>query len=126
MAAEEAESADFRGAQRQALAEFSAEVRAAEIAALAEDRQMLADEIAERDATFNAFLDGELDQVQADMLDCLEIFRLALKELYNYIEVEQYNVEENLRVAPYTQYQHKNFLHKFGFWLADQLAALDA
>jgi hypothetical protein len=79
MAAEEAESADFRGAQRQALAEFSAEVRAAEIAALAEDRQMLADEIAERDSTFNAFLDGELDQVQADMLDCLEIFRLALK-----------------------------------------------
>ena len=126
MAAEESESADTRAAQRQGLAEFTADVRAAELAALAEDRQMLADEIAERDSTFNAFLDGELDQVQADMLDCLEIFRLALKELYNYTEVEQYNVEENLRVAPYTQYQHKNFLHKFGFWLADQLAGLDA
>jgi hypothetical protein len=125
MLAEEAESTDTRNAARTAFVAFTGEARVALLDAIELDRQALSDEIEERERTLDEFLDAQLAQIMTDLADCLEAFRLALKELYNYIEVEQYDVEENLRVAPYTDYQHKNFLHKFGFWLEGQLNGLD-
>jgi hypothetical protein len=126
MAAEEAESAEFRAAKRQEGADFIKETRASLVAAISEDRGNLEAEIDERDASLNAFLQDQLDQIKADVQAEADNFKSEMEHLYNYSEIPQYNVEENLEIVPYTEYQHRNFLHKFGFWLADQLAGLDA
>jgi hypothetical protein len=126
MVAEEDESTATRGDQRQALADFSTATHQALVDAVAEDRDNLVAEIDERDSTLTAFLDEQLATIRADVQAEVDSFVDSMKTLYNYADIPQYNVEENLQIVPYTEYQHRNFLHKFGFWLDGQLSGLDA
>jgi hypothetical protein len=126
MVAEEDESTATRGDQRQALADFSTATHQALVDAVAEDRENLGAEIDERDSTLTAFLDEQLATIRADVQAEVDSFVDSMKTLYNYADIPQYNVEENLQIVPYTEYQHRNFLHKFGFWLDGQLSGLDA
>jgi hypothetical protein len=87
MAAEEAESADFRLAEGKALADFSNETRKSLVDAISEDRANLGAEIEERDSTLTAFLQDELDTLKADVQAEADDFKSEVERLYNYSEI---------------------------------------
>jgi hypothetical protein len=123
---EEDESRETRSAQRQALADFAAETRLTLADAISEDRAALEATIDELDESFNAFLIDQLAKIHDDVTTELDSFNANLEELYNFAELPQYGTEEVLKIVPYVEYQHRNFLHKFSHWLEDQLAGLNA
>lgn len=127
MAQERADSTAFRAAQTEALVDFTNATRAALAAAIVVDDANLEAHIAERIATFDAFLDAQWAQLDADMNACREEFRLRLKEIYNY---NSYDIADTVAqlspAAPYTHEQHKSFLQKFHYFLKDTLAGYDA
>jgi hypothetical protein len=61
------------------------------------------------------------------MIAAREQMRLSLKEIYNYnsYDFDGTSAPEN-HAAPYSHAQHKAFLHKFAYYLKDNLAAMDA
>jgi formate dehydrogenase maturation protein FdhE len=117
MAEESDESLNVRAEQRQALVDFAAQLRLDLAAVIDEDIGELEAEIEVRDMTFTDFLDGLLDGVNAELDAVVEAFVEELDSAYNYIDVEQYGEVDALTVAPYTEYQHRNFVLKFNFWL---------
>ena len=89
-------------------------------------------EIDERARTLDEFLAAQTNQLLDDMAECRETFRLALKRLYNYKDATEVLILDkdagsgDEHYAPYTHYQHKNFVYKFKQYLRDELAQLDA
>ena len=61
------------------------------------------------------------------MAECRETFRIALKRIYNYEDLTDVLIldkepNQGDHYAPYTNYQHKNFVYKFKQYLKDELA----
>jgi hypothetical protein len=122
VAAEQAESADFRAGERDSLAAFTAGVRQDLQDAIAEDKAYGKGVWEELDEALDDFLDSERARLQAAMDAAREWFRKALKKIYGFEYgliggyshvgdahgLHAYNI-----YAPYTHHQHQQFLYKF-------------
>lgn len=81
---------------------------------------MMADEIDERARTLDEFLADQIKRLIDDMEECREIFRVALKKFYNHQDLTDKLIlnkdaqahDGQYPYAPYTHYQHKNFIYK--------------
>jgi ABC-type Zn2+ transport system substrate-binding protein/surface adhesin len=104
MAMERAEAQAERASQRAQFAEFVVATRQALADAIVQDDADMEAVIAEREASLAARLAEQSRILNEDMDACVEAFRLALKETYNY-NSHDFGVVSNpdTTTAPYTQ-----------------------
>ena len=91
LAAEEAESLEFRGAQRNAWTDYFRGLVEEYEAAVAEDRQRHAATFDELDASLNEFFDAESEELNADLEKSREWFKAELKKIYGFDNYGDYS-----------------------------------
>jgi len=127
MAAQATNAVTFNGAQRELYEAFAATIRQGLVDATAANDAKMQATIDERIASLDARLQEQSDLLDAAIAEDQAQMKALLKEIYSY---NSYDVEaakkSNGTAAPYNHEQHQAFLHKFAFYLKDQLRGLDA